>query len=305
MGVLETNLRDSKSLFDAVWNRTKKGSVLRGLFGIEKAEDGQFKAASIIVPGKFRNFDGKAVINNLSAASKTYQTRLREHTLSIDFNTMKKADAIKAGGVRRALQGGAGMSLQDIEELATALLETGETATWMGDQLFFDDTHVIPGTNINLDNLLSGAWTDSAAEVKAACWAAKAAFDKMRNANNYLYHDSPAKIVLMYHPDIESFVQDAVNPERQAGGTTARVDNFIEARSNPYLADADDMYAFIESPEFPALMWGSFEDPNFVSNLDNMSDSDRIEYNRVLFQARHEGIEAFGSPFHVVKLKDA
>lgn len=305
MGVIATNARESISLFDAVWNRTRKGGIFRGLIGIEPATEGFFKAAGLVVPGKFRNFDGRAAINTMSAGSKEYTTRLREHTLGMDFNDFKRVDAIKKGSVRRALTAGAGMAMQDIEELATALLETGESATWMNGQLFFDDTHVIPGTSINVDNLLSGAWTDSAAEVRSACFAAKAAFDKARNANNYLYHEGGEKIILMYHPDIETFVQDAVNPERQAGGTTARVDSFIEARSNPYLANADDMYAFIASPEFPALLWGSEEDPNFVTNLENREDTERIMSNEVLFQARHAGIEAFGSPMHVVKLLDA
>lgn len=304
---LETNVREAKAKFYAVWNRIKKGSIFRGLYGTEPATEGSYKAAGIIVPGEFGDFTGTATINALDGASKTYNTRLREHTLGMDFNTMKKADAITSGGVKRSIMGGAGMALQDIEKLLTALLETGETATWMDSQLFFDDTHAVPNSAVVIDNLLSGAWTDSATEFRAMCWAMKAAFDNMRNANNYLYHDDEnVKIIVMYDPAIEAFAQDAINPEAGAGGTTARLDKLISLRSNPYLADADDCYGFLEGGDgFSSLIWAEEEAPNFVTNLDNMGDTERIKHNQVLFQARHAGIEAFGSPMHVVKGLDA
>lgn len=304
---LEANVRQAKALFHGSWNRIKKGSLFRGLYRIEQATEGFFIDAGIVVPGAFENWKGTATVNAMDAVQKEYRTRLRTHTVGMDFNTMKRADAISKGGVQSALKAGAGMVLQDIESLMTALLETSESTTWLGSSNYHSATHGIPNSSITIDNLKSGAWTDSAAEVRSACWTGKAAFDSMRNANNYLYHDDSdqLKFVLFYNPAIEAYVQDALNPEKNAGTTTARPDKFIVPRSNPYLADADDMYLFVENPDFPAMQWGVEEEPNYQTNLANMSDTDRILHNQVLSQARHAGIEAFGHPAMCVKLKDA
>lgn len=304
---LEANVRESKALFHGLWNRIKKGSIFRGLYRIEQATEGFFIDAGIVVPGSFSNFTGTANVHGMDAVQKEYRTRLREHTVGMDFNKMKRADAISNGGVSRALKAGAGMAMQDIESLLAALLETSETATFLGSSAFHSATHAIPNSAITIDNLKSGAWSDSAAEVRSACWTGKAAFDVMRNANNYLYHETSdeMKFVLFYNPAIEAFVQDALNPEKLAGGTTARVDKFVAPRSVPYLADADDLYLNVENPEFPMMQWGAEEEPNYVTNLASMGDTDRIMHNNVLSQARHAGIEAFGHPAMSVKLKDA
>lgn len=304
---LEANVRESKALFHGFWNRIKKGSVLRGLFRIEQATEGFFVDAGIIVPGSFSNFTGTATVHGVDAVQKEYRTRLREHTVSMDFNKMKRADAITNGGVSKALRGGVGMAVQDIESLLTALLETSESATFLGSSAYHSATHAIPNTSLTIDNLKSGAFTDSAAEVRGACWTGKAAIDVIRGANNYLFHESSdeMKYILMYNPAIEAFVQDALNPEKNAGGTTARADKFITPRSNPYLTDADDMYLCVENPEWPMMQWGAEEEPNYVTNLASMGDTERIMHNNVLSQARHAGIEAFGHPAMCIKLKDA
>lgn len=301
---IHSRLREARAEFIGMYNKRKDNSLFNGLVAELPAPEGFFKVTALSSPGEMEDFTGTATVNGLDSASQTYTTTLRHYTLGIDKNLLMKSDAVARGQVSAEIRKMAGRVVADEDKKLTTLLETGESTGNLDGNAFFADALALPGSSVTIDNLRSGAWTDSAAEFRSAIHDARNAFMSMRNAGNDLYHSGkPATIVVMYPPAIEQFVMDAVRPDQLDGGY--KFENMsIDLRPNAYLDDADDVYIFVAESDYKPLIIGRQEQPNLVSTA-GMNDSYQILHNQDLFQVRAAYEVAFGAPFSAVKMKDA
>lgn len=305
---IHANLREARAEFIQLYNEVSKNDPFEGLYEMYAAPEGFAKITSLTAPGKMQDATGTAQVDGLDSASYTVTTKLRRKTVGIDRNLLNRSDAVAKGEVSRALRALAEIVVADRAERMTDLLETGESVGGVGTTAQHSATNGIPGTTVTFDNLKSGAWTDSAAEVLSAVWKGHQAFADMLAAHGYLYHGNPKnlKFALMYHPAITSYVMDAVNP--QLLNDKARIDSIIELRPNSELANQDHMYMFILGGSRKPMVYAEQEAPNMISTIGaNSQDAafSVIMQNQELFQARYAGEVGWGSPLHVVKLKDS
>lgn len=301
-GTIQAALREAKADFFGMFTQAAKQSIFDRITRKIPAAEGFFKIADIYPVGEMEDFVGTATVNGLDSASISVDTKLREYTLGIDHNLLMKTDAISRGEVTRQLQKLAERIACDIDKRQTVSLEANGTDIF--GSAFFSDTKDIPGSNVTFDNLRSGAWTDSAGEVRDAIFEGIVALHGMRNSANCRVHDDPEKkqFMLMYHPAITQFVMDAVFP--QLLNDAARVDGIVQLMSNTYLTDEDDMYMFVLDNQYAPVVYGEQEAPNLITTSGD-DDAEKILHNNLLWQARYAGEVGYGSAFSAVKLLDA
>lgn len=305
---IHSNLREARAEFVQLYSEVSQNDPFEGLVETYAAPEGFAKITALTSPGGMEDAKGTAVVNGLDSATYSIETKLRRKTVGIERNLLTKSDAVARGEVTRALRSLAEIVVADRAERLTDLLETGESAGGVGTTAQFSASNGIPGTTVTFDNLKSGAWTDSAAEVLSAIWKGQQAFADMLSAHGYLYHGNPKnlKFALMYHPAITSYVMDAVSP--QLLNDKARVDQLVELRPNSYLSNQDHMYLMVMGGSRKPLVYAEQEAPNLISTIGAKADDASlalIMQNQELFQARYAGEVGFGSALHAVKLKDA
>lgn len=295
-------MREAKAEFYGMFTQMASQMIFGRIFRRIGAAEGFFKITDVFPIGEMEDFQGTATVNGLDSATLTVTTKLRTYTLGIDVNLLAKGDATSKGEVTRQLQKLADRIMGDLDNRFTVLLEANGNDIF--GNAFFADAKAIPGSAVSFDNLRSGAWSDSAAEVRASVWEGITALHAMRNSANLRVHDNPEKqqFMFMYHPNVTQFVNDAIFP--QLLNDAARLDGIVQPMANPYLTDADDFYMFALDNRYEPFVYGEQEAPNLITT-NGQNDTNKILHNNELWQARYEGEVGFGSAFSAVKLIDA
>jgi phage major head subunit gpT-like protein len=151
---------------------------------------------------------------------------------------------------------------------------------------FFADTRVI-GESANIDNDLSGAWTDSVAEFQNALAAAREAMRLFQDDRGRPMNLLPNAI--MVPPALEQLAWQALNVN-QAGNQDRNVvpsttTGVLSGAGyavivNPYLSDADDFYTFhLGGPAMRPFVWQVEKRPVLESDTDPMTRENILKRN--------------------------
>lgn len=182
-----------------------------------------------------------------------------------------------------------------------SLLDYGATSTATFDgTAFFADTRVIGGSN-NIDNLLSGAYSGSATEVRAALSAAAALFAAFTDENGEYLGLMPDLVVCS--PKMQPIIQEAIRPD-YAGAKRPEAQYVQDIVVSPWIdADADDWYLCCTTEEVKPIIFQNRQNPQVVS-LDK-PDS----YANFMSKKLYYGVDArfevgFGDPRTAVKVVD-
>lgn len=300
-------LREASSAFSGMFSQRMAGGLFADLFREVPTTAGQYAKISGLYPvGQMEDAVGTATVDGLDAAEYLIKTKGRRYTGGIEHEILMTGDSAFEGEVSRQIMLSSEIVACDIERRFTTLLEANGNDIF--GSAFFADTKTIPGTAISFDNLRSGAWSDSAAEVRASVFEGILAFELMLNSMNCRVHgtsdEGGTRYVLMYHPNIKAFVMDALNPE--LSNDAARLDSMgVTARSNPYLTDADDLYLFAVDPVFTPFVLAKRGEVEFRNTLGLLNEYNVIMENQHLWQPYYAAEVGYGSAFSGVKLVDA
>lgn len=307
--VLETRLRESMVEFYDIYNKELDSSRFAGAFQEVPAMEGFFKPTAITLPGEAEEFDGTVNLNALDSAAQLYETLVFAYGAWVDRNLLMKTDVLSRGAVTRLLTGIAQKSVSHLDKRLTTLLLTGETVgNLVANGAFFSATSAIPGGS-TLDNLVGPAVSGSAAEIRSATHAARAAFLSMRGAGNQLLVSGWPRIGLMYDPRatngilIHQSVMDALDPDTLEGAQKIPEGSVLPMPNAYFDGTVADIWFFdLDVPE-KSLIVGWQQRP-VLDATDQGSDSFVIN-RRQTFVSSWAYETAFGSNTAAVLGNDA
>lgn len=276
--VLETRIRESIAEYYDIYNKSLTTSRFAGAFNELDASEGFFKPAAIALGGEAQEFDGTVDFNTPVVGAQIYETKVYVFGAEIDRNLLQKTDKLSRGMVTKILTSTAAKYIDNLDKRLTTLLLTGESAgNIFTAGAFFSATSALPGGS-TLDNVVGTGVSGSAAEVRAACHAARAGFLAMRGAGNQLMNNGWPRIGLMYDPRavngalIHQSVMDALYPDRLDGGQIIPDGAVVPMPNGYFSGSVADLWFFdLDVPE-KALVVGVQQQPLLETNNPN-SDS--------------------------------
>jgi hypothetical protein len=276
------------------------------------------------IPGK------KADVNGLEAETITIKTVPRRWTGGIDFETWMQGDARTGGAVSRAIQLSANQIIVDRRKRLAGLLNQGETMTDIFDTTAAGgtksaafrggtlanilagtaDAKFIPQSGKSFSNLVTGAYTGSAAEVRAGIFDAILLMDIMENSIGGYVHVPPengARFRVLCSPAMRQFVHDAINEGPGAGTIGLRamnVDYMVDAALTHGVPGTNDTAFYVTRLDqvYPALVEARRGPEEFRTSMGDLS---LILFNQGLFQPYYAFGYGYGSTFNMVKVKHA
>lgn len=303
-----TNIREARADFVDLFNQQARQSLFEGIVRRVPAPEGFAKVTGVYPVGSMEVASGSPTINGLTSATYNINTTPKRYTGEIEHELLMKSDAIVSGQVSAIIADSARIVSDDIDQRLSVLLEAGST-TGAGNDIFgaafFEPTtgKLIPDTSVALINEVSGAYSDSSTETRAAVWAGVTLLHKMRNSLNARIHENPGQktFIFMYHPDVTNFVMDAIFP--QLLNDAARIDGLVVPRANPYLTDADDYFMFVVGAQYAPMILAERGAPEFRTS--DGSDESLIYRNGHVWQPYYSAEVGYGSAFSAVMLRDA
>ncbi|MDD4986950.1 MAG: Mu-like prophage major head subunit gpT family protein [Dehalococcoidales bacterium] len=231
----------------------------------------------------------KRKLNGLRPFNYTLNNKDWEATLEIERNAIKDN---KLGHIPVRVRGLTRSYLKHINEYMFSLLDDGESIAAYDGSYFFHDTRKI-GDSGTIDNILSGNYSDSAAEIRAGIAAAAvqmAAFCDDWGKKMNLMPDTIVCSPLMEIPIMEALNADYANRER------AEKKYVKQIIVSPWIdADTDDWFMLCTNEEVKPLIFQNRQNPEF-NQVDNPSDSHVFLNKTFLYgvDARYE--RGFGDP---------
>jgi len=183
-----------------------------------------------------------------------------------------------------------------------SLLDDGETETAYDGTAMFADTRTI-GDSANIDNLLSGAYSGSASEIRAGVAAAQEAMRLFQNDWGQPMNLQPDTVVC--GPEMELAIKEALLPG--VAGTVRPELAFVkDVVVTPWVdLDATDWYMLCTSEEVNPLIFQLREAPKFEAK-DNAATSDAVFFTNMFYYGVDDRfVVGFGDPRTAIKLKDA
>lgn len=180
-------------------------------------------------------------------------------------------------------------------------LDYGATGIAFDGTAFFADTRTIKSSG-NIDNLLSGAYSGSAAEVRTAIAAGAAAMAGFCDENGEYLGLIPDLIVCS--PAMGPVIQEAIRPD-YSGAKRPEAQYVQDIIVSPWIdADSLDWYLLCTTEEVKPIIFQNRQNPEVV-NLDK-PDS----YDAFMKKLLYYGVEArfetgYGDPRTAVKIVDS
>jgi len=180
-------------------------------------------------------------------------------------------------------------------------LDYGATGTAFDGTAFFSDTRTI-GSSSNIDNLLSGAYSGSATEVRTAIAAGAAAMAGFQDENGEYLGLIPDLIVCS--PTMGPVIQEAIRPDF-AGAQRPESQYVKEIIVSPWIdSDSLDWYLLCTTEEVKPIIFQNRQNPEVVS-LDKPDSYDAFMKKLLYYGVDARFETGFGDPRTAVKIVDA
>jgi phage major head subunit gpT-like protein len=222
-----------------------------------------------------------------------------EATIEVDRNTLEDDEY---GMIQHRIRQLAQRAIDHMGKLVFDLLDAGASALAYDGSAFFSDTRVI-GESANIDNLLSGAYSGSADEIRAGIAAGVIAMRNFQDDRGVPMNLCPDTLVCS--PAMEIPIKNALLPA-VAGTTRAEADIIKRIIVRPEVdGDADDWYLLsTERMGLKPLILQVRKAPEFVSV--DKPDAPNVFLNRLLYYGIDwRGAVGFGDPRTAVKVVDS
>jgi phage major head subunit gpT-like protein len=222
-----------------------------------------------------------------------------EATIEVDRNTLEDDSyGMIAPRIRQLAQ----RAIDHMSKLVFDLLDSGAALKAYDGIEFFDTTRTI-GESANIDNLLSGSYSDSADEIRAGIAAGVVAMRNFQDDRGVPMNLCPDTIVCS--PTMEIAIKNALLPA-VAGTTRAEADIIKRIIVRPEVdADALDWYLLsTERMGLKPLILQVRKKPEFTAV--DRPDSPIVFLNRLLYYGIDwRGAVGFGDPRCAVKIIDS
>ena len=222
-----------------------------------------------------------------------------ESTIEVDRNTLEDDEY---GMIQHRIRQLAQRAIDHMCKLVFDLLDAGESEKAYDSTAMFADTRVIGGS-ANIDNLLSGAYSGSADEIRAGVAAGVVAMRLFQDDRGVPMNLCPDTIVCS--PTMEIPIKNALLPA-VAGVTRAEADIIKRIIVRPEIdADVDDWYLLsTQRMGLKPLIFQVRKQPEFVAV--DRPDALNVFLNRLLYYGIDwRGAVGFGDPRTAVKIKDS
>jgi phage major head subunit gpT-like protein len=182
-----------------------------------------------------------------------------------------------------------------------SLLDYGATGTAFDATAFFSTTRTIGGS-ANIDNLITGSYSGSAAEVRAALSVVAQKFAAFTDENGEYLGVMPDLIVCS--PKMQPIIQEAIRPD-YAGAQRPEAQYVKEIITSPWIdADADDWYSLCTTEEVKPIIFQNRQNPE-VTNLDKPDSHDAFMKKLLYYGVDARFEVGYGDPRTAVKVVDS
>jgi phage major head subunit gpT-like protein len=237
-------------------------------------------------------------LNDLRDWDYTLVNKHWEATLQVDRDALSDD---KYGMIKSRIRSLARAYLKKVTAEVFSQLDDGETLTAFDGSAFFADTRVI-GASANIDNLLSGAYSASATEVRSGLAAAVSSMRNFQDDQGNPMNLMPDTVVC--GPEMEILIKEALLPG-VAGTRRPEMDYVKTIVVSPWIdLDQTDWYCLCTSEEVKPVILQNRQAPEFVS-LDDPKGERAFIKRQFLYGVDARFVTGFGDPRTAIKLKDA
>jgi len=242
--------------------------------------------------------DGRQ-LHGLNPYSLTLTNQDWEATFGINRNAFKDN---KLGHIPMRVRGLARSYLKRVLEEVFSKLDDGATDTAYDGTAFFADTRTI-GASGNIDNLLSGAYSDSATEIRAGL---AAAYDKMATFQDDW--GKPLGLIpdtIVCAPKMAIAIKDALWVPGVAGTKRPEADFVKEIVVSPWIdSDTADWFVLCTTEEIKPIIFQERQKPEATS-LDKPDDQDNFMKKTMYYGIDARFTVGYADPRTAVKIVDA
>lgn len=243
----------------------------------------------------------KRQYRDLNLYDYTLTNKHYEGTIAVSRDTYEDD---KYGMIAPRVRGLANRAVRHWNQLAVSQLDNGETLLAYDSVEFFSDTRVL-GTSGNIDNLLSGSYSGSETEIRAALAAAFVAMQNFKDDKGVPMGLVPDTIVCS--PSMLIALRQALLPG-VAGTTRPEAGIFSNDRifSSPWIDnDSLDWYVLCtRQVEVRPIIFQMRKQPEFISIEDPKQDH-VFNYNEFLYGVDDRFAVGYGDPRTAIKIVDA
>jgi hypothetical protein len=303
-------LEQSETLFQGLYQQAAGSDPSENLIWRKSSTDGYAEFGDLFVPGKMKEWKGKAELHDWESASYRVPATLKTWEGGIDVNKLSRLDSIFDDGFQRSLQQKISIVRQGVHDSFSALLNANAVHPLTG-VTFYNTANVIPRTGESFSNELGFDVTDTATMRTAIRNAQKGILKQTNISGGTIWQDPSAMtFVLITHPDNFDKVEDAVRPGNiDKNGAVVLNDKAPMPSIRPiYNKDLDatsDYFFFLDAAAYPSFVMAVEEEPSMISTLGSGGHVTKIMFNRELAQIRHSYGMQYGSPLGTFRIKAA
>lgn len=225
-----------------------------------------------------------------------------EGTIAVNRDTYEDD---KYGMIAPRIRGLARRAVRHFNKMVVSQLDDGETLTAFDGNAFFSATHAAVGASGIFANLLSGSYSGSGDEIRAAMAAAYAAMQNFKDDQGEYMGLMPDTIVCS--PSMVIPIRTAIVPA-VAGTARPEAGIFPEAQiySSPWIDnDSLDWYVLdTKEPEVLPIIFQLRKNVEFVS-MDKPDDSNVFMQNEFYYGVDDRFAVGYGDPRTAIKVVDS
>lgn len=252
-------------------------------------------------PPQMSEWTDKRQVKDLGAYDYTLKNKHYEGTIAVSRDTFEDD---KYGMIAPRIKEMAMAAMRHINQVMVSQLDDGETLLAYDGTAFFSDSRAI-GDSGTIDNLLSGSYSASSAEILAGLGAAYTRMASFKNDKGVAMGLLPDTIVCspaMYIPILNALRTDVSGETRPEAG----IFPVNRVFASPFIdLDADDYYVLCtQIVAVKPLIFQLRKNVEFVA-LDSPNDVNVFMKNEFLYGVDDRFAAGFGDPRTAVKVHDA
>jgi phage major head subunit gpT-like protein len=171
-------------------------------------------------------------------------------------------------------------------------LDDGETGVCFDGGYFFADSRTI-GDSGNIDNIISGSYSDSSAEIRAGIAAAAAAMMNFKSDTGEPLCLVPDTVVCS--PAMGIAIKEAVRGD-YAGAMRPETEYVRDVIVSPWIdADADDWFLLCTTEEIKPVIFQNRQDP-VITSMDKPDDYQNFMSKKILYGVDARFTTGYGDP---------